>query len=245
MRNLSNLFESNKKANLAIFISIFMAVAYKIWKWYLRNKMGLDPSQDYLTYEIFSTGFRYLGAFVCLLSAYFLHVSKDNLLKGQGKFIYVPLILFPMGYLLIKNQMLGFSFSSVRFLQELPINLAVGFWEEGAFRALLFAGFCRYMRVPWALILSGVLFSAWHFDVYSNIIAFVEIFLISSCITLIYVLGASVLQLSIMHFVWDQIHFGLIWGQGTYGHVIRIYELVVLLVLSLVIYSKKFYYTKK
>ncbi len=238
MRNLSDLFESNKKANLAIFISVFIALAYKGWKWYLRNKMGFDPSQDYFTYEIYSTGFRYFGAFVCLASAYFLHASKDNLLKGQGKFIYVPLILFPIGYLVIQSQILGFSFSNLRFLQELPINLAVGFWEEGAFRALLFAGFCRYMKVPWALIVSGVLFSAWHFDVYSNLWAFVEIFLISSCFTLIYVLGASVLQLSLMHFVWDQIHFGLVWGHGSQGHEMLIYELVVLLVLSFIVYFK-------
>lgn len=238
MRNFSELFESNKKANLAIFISVFMALAYKGWKWYLRNKMGLDPSLDYLTYEVYSTGFRYFGAFVCLVSAYFLHVSKDNLLKGQGMFFYLPLILFPIGYLVIKSQILDFSFSSIRFLQELPINLAVGFWEEGAFRALLFAGLCRHMKVSFALIVSGVLFSAWHFDVYSNLWAFVEIFLISSCYTLIYVLGASVLQLSLLHFVWDQIHFGLVWGHGTQGHVIHFYELVVLLVLSFIFYFK-------
>lgn len=238
MRNFTNLFETNKKANLAICISLFMALAYKGWKWYLRNKLGLSPTQDYLTYEIFSTGFRYFGAFVCLFSAYILHARKDNLLKEQGKFIYIPLILFPLGCFALKSQIQEVSFSAIMFLQELPINLAVGFWEEGAFRALLFAGMCRYMKVPWALIISGILFSAWHLDVYSNPWAFIEIFLISGSFTLFYVLGASILQLSLIHFIWDQIHFGLIWEGGVQSNAIHLYEFVFLILLSFTVYYK-------
>ena len=101
--------------------------------------------------------------------------------------------------------------------------IAVGFWEEFAFRGLIFTALCRILSFKPALITSSIYFSLWHFDVYTNSIAFIEAFLISSVFTTFYYLGVSLLSLSIIHFLWDQVHFGFFWHNS---HSSNLYDLV-------------------
>lgn len=238
MRKFSDLYNSNKDANTALLLSVLMAISYKAWKWYLRDIVNLDPIHDYFNYETYSTFFRYFGAVICLVTAYNLHNDKSNLLKTNSRLVFFPLLLFPLGFFVIKSHLFGFSFLYVKFMQELPINFGVGFWEESLFRGLLFTSLCRYMKTSYAVIFSGLLFTAWHFDLDISLQEFVGIFLVSYYFTLIYILGASIFQISVLHFIWDQIHFGFIWGEGSLNYLVHTYIFVVSIILTFFIYSR-------
>lgn len=230
MTKISTLFKSNTRANLALFISILMFIGYKTWKWYLRNE-GINPNDDYIKYEALSTLFRLFGGIVCIASAFILYSDRASLYKSKNRSLFFLQFFFVLGFYILKIFTVDATISSFRFQLELPINLTVGFFEEGLFRALLLAGLARYMKINTAVVLSAVIFSLFHFDVIDGYNDYFRIFISGINFALLYILGASILELSLLHFAWDQIVYSIT-GNGNNDFIaVTTYEILFLGIL--------------
>ncbi len=206
-----DILESKKQAKIAIVISLLVLVIYKIWKFSLRE-FGLHPLFDYYTYEFLSSVYRTLGAFFCGGLAYKLYkkptrrvLYKNNYNLSFAK--YLPFAFLIISILIITKDI---SILSLDFLFEVLINIPVGFFEELSFRALLFVGLCAYVKKGHAIIISSFIFSLWHFDVgpqtFTN---YFFLFMVGVTFSLFYLVGTSLLHLSLFHSIYDMIVIGL------------------------------------
>jgi membrane protease YdiL (CAAX protease family) len=101
-----------------------------------------------------------------------------------------------------------------QFSWELPINLFTGISEEFVFRGMIFIGLWKFLGRWKALLISSFYFAIWHYDVTQDLLGLTAIFFAGCFFSLAFSSGASLLTLSIFHFVYDQIHFGLIWTRN-------------------------------
>lgn len=203
-----------KSKHHAIFIVIaglIFALAYKIWKFYLRNYLGLDPSQNYFEYEELNTLFRIVNSIFAIGACLICYTNRRKLFLGENTQVRIALLLYPLVYLCIKV-LFGNIMSAPYFFDELIINIFVGISEELIFRGCVFGGLWLVIGFWPGCILSSFLFSIWHFDVVSTSLDFIYIFFASLVYVFGFVAQGGLFMLFISHFLWDQICYGIQWA---------------------------------
>ena len=202
---------SRSKSIFAIVISLFAIVAYKLWKYFLREEWLLDPKLDYVEYEAWSTMFRGINTVVGVAGAWWvLYGPRVQFRLTWGRASWVVLG-YTISYVAIKAISSVGSFHLQGFLYEVPVNLLTGLSEEFLFRGLLLVGVARVAGVRVGFIVSAIVFTLFHFDSHATVVGFTHVALAGILYALAFWRGASLLMLSLLHFLWDQIHFGLRW----------------------------------
>jgi len=193
-------------------MGVFFTLAYKGFKFYLRESIGLDPSEDYQLYEGLSTGFRFLNSCVGVGFCIWYFRTPRKLFAVDWNKLGLMAALFPLTFFILKLRFFGLPvFELRRFFLEIPINLFTGISEEFVFRGMILFGLMHYMGKWKAIIFSSLYFMLWHYDVVQLPLPLFAIFLASVFFCVVFVKGASLLTLSIVHFLYDQIHYGLGW----------------------------------
>lgn len=232
---MNNVFKSKKHAIIAVILGVFITLAYKLWKSYLRNSMGLDPQTDYYSYEMMNTVLRYLGAVLSFVFCYKLYSCRSLIYQNLNQKAQILPVAYLFGYILLQIIILEKPTSSWgKFNFELFVNFAVGFWEEFAFRGIIFAGLCSLISFNKAIVLSSLYFSLWHIDVYSSPGAFAMLFFAGVVFASLFSLGTSLVTVSLIHFLWDQFHFAVTWRGGDFllfEKAISVYQLLFALVM--------------
>ena len=176
----------------------------------------MNPIEGYLSFQLYCSFFRALS--ICLGSVVLslvYRVNTDSFLgiKSKVGILFLPYLIF---YFAI--HLLSFTPSLLKleyFLYEIFFNIFVGFFEEIIFRGLIFLGLYRWLGFWRASLITSFLFALWHLDVISDKLDYIYLFTFSIVFCLAMAKGVSLLILSIVHFLIDQIHYGLIWkGEG-------------------------------
>lgn len=233
---------SKNQARLSIVLSLGILILYKVFKWYLRSGVGLDPYRDYLTFETYNTCFRAFGAIVCILFCYFVYKKREALYELINKKIISFLSFYIFLFILAKilfHEYKGINLKS--FHIELYFNIFTGLFEEFAFRGMLFSGLCYFLDFKKSAIISSIIFSLWHYDVYNYIYPFIALFTTSLLFSFLFHYRASLLLLSFFHFLQDQIHFGVSWKTT---HLTYTPQSIYLITMNLVLIFALFYMHK-
>ena len=220
-------------------------VLYKIWK-KLSMALPLFGTDDlyifsqsaFTIYRIFAT---ILGLF--LIKKYYSNYKKE--FQFDNFLIFNLFIVLPI-YFFTRYLIFNFKFSINIFLTEIPFNFFTGTFEEIFFRALIMIGLLKFMKPIWAILTSALIFSLWHYDVILYWPDYFLIFLWGVYAGLCYQRGASLLSLSLFHFLWDQVFFGFYWeippgvSINKLVAVLAISEIILLiLVMGLVFFKTK------
>jgi membrane protease YdiL (CAAX protease family) len=207
--------KSRKYAILFIVVSIGFALLYKGWKYYLRNTVGLDPVRDYFAYELFNTYFRVMNSFIGMGFCWFGFANRKCLFGVGERRIAGIFLVYLLLFFLLKALFCGFpSFSWSRFSIELFFNLFTGISEEFLFRGMLLIGLVYFLGFWKAAVLAAAFFSLFHIDINPDPIYLLSLFTIALVYSLGFASGGSLLILSGIHFLWDQVVYGLIWPQS-------------------------------
>jgi membrane protease YdiL (CAAX protease family) len=218
-----------KNSKRALLISLALIFFYKLWKIIVKEYLGVVPSEDYYLYEGLNTAYRYFGAILSVYLCAQWVIDKTLVFSKKIDRYSWLLILYLVIYFSYR------AFFSIKptsyeiFIFEFIVNFSVGFFEEYAFRGLLLLSLIKFMGTPVAIIISSVIFSIWHYDVYpKELFPYLLAFLFSVNMSLLVVLKRSLFQLAIFHFLFDQIYF------NTFG-VPNKYELWLVLEVLLMV----------
>lgn len=210
--NNSVQFKSDHHARALIFSSICIVLIYKLWKFFLRAVLYVDPVNDYYAWEFYSTLYRVFGVGlgIWLIRWGYTNYSDQFGVGSRTLSAINILIIIPL-YFLFRTCYFDFSIQMQPFLYEIFFNFFTGAFEELMFRGLLFASLVYFWGIARAAILSSFIFSIWHLDVTTQISSLIFIFIFGMFLSYCYHLGASLLSLSIFHFLWDQVRYGVSW----------------------------------
>jgi membrane protease YdiL (CAAX protease family) len=217
-----------------IVLSVIVICAHKAWRFYLRDVAGLDPVADYWRYETLSTLTRAIGALVAVPACWW---GLADARRHFGPGALRPALVMALGipaYLLLRTVFSGPpEFEAVRFERELLFNSCTGFFEEFAFRGLLFAGMYRFLGAWKAVLASAMIFAIWHFDVSVRFDHLLFLVVTGVFYALAMQAGASLLVMSLAHFAWDQAVYGLRWQDpgGAFVYTLVVLELVLIAAL--------------
>ncbi len=204
--------KSRKHAWIILLVSIVALLAYKLWKAYLRDGLSLDPTDNYLQYETFSTSFRILNSIIGVAISYWAFSGRSRLTGIGNRKVFILLLIYVAASPLIRSFFFNSGTASLnQFLTELPFNIFTGISEEFLFRGMMLAGLWYLSNFWIASIFSSLFFSLWHLDVTNVPLDLINLFLASLVYCLGFQAGVSLFGLSIIHFTWDQIHYGFPW----------------------------------
>lgn len=215
-RNILNSKLESYIPNKSLLIyGLLGVILYKIWKFLIIHLIPFpNPTLRYYLEQTFFTLYRLFisigGAY--LLSKYFVNFKNEWKIGGDRYFKTNFFILIPLWFF-IHIFLLGFTPDQTQFIWELFFNIFTGSFEEIFFRGLILVGFSQYISPRKSLILSSLLFSIWHFDVFSNPADYLASFLFGMYLGLCYLHGTTLLSLILVHFLWDQVVFGFNWGK--------------------------------
>ena len=216
MQNQRFAFKSKPHALFALFFGCVFAIAYKMWKHYLLTSLKLDPETNYYNFQFLCTVFRVATTLLSCSIAIFLFRKFRALWTRSNSEMLLVLSLYPIAFFIFKNLALTLDETPLRhFGYELFFNFFAGTSEELIFRALILTALWNFLSFWQAAILSSALFSAFHYDVVSGYWDYLFLFSWSLVFSVAFAGRVGLLALCMIHFLWDQIHFGLIWsGQG-------------------------------
>jgi membrane protease YdiL (CAAX protease family) len=212
--DVNSIFKSKRHAQILVGAGILLIIAFKFWKFYLRSYMGLDPSADYLLYETLSTIFRALNSIFGIALCVWGYAQFKTYSKGINRSAQLIFFVYPIAYFLIRyifNNLIG----APNFSAELVFNVFTGISEEFLFRGMILAGLWQLIGFWPGAILSSTIFSAWHFDVGGDAFNYLSLFFASLVYSFGFASGVGLITLSMVHFIGDQIFYGLQWGSAT------------------------------
>lgn len=208
---------SRKRAFTLVVSGILLALVYKGWKAWFRQHWQIDPQADYLVYQSLATVFRAVNAGLGAVLFFKLVPFPGYFFSTLNRKTCWLLLAYLVTYSLIRLAFYDLTlFKPDNFFFELVFNSMTGISEEIVFRGLIFFGLLRLVSGPLAVGGSSLLFSLWHYDVYTGIADFVFLFFAGVVDALAFSSGVGLLFLALMHFIWDQITFGLVWENGHY-----------------------------
>lgn len=251
---LSSKLKEEANAKHLLILGLIVIILYKVWKNFI---IGFHDSSSSLGvyYYFDQTGFSVYRALASALGLFLIQKNyvnfKAEFLIGHKKIALLnifSLVLFLGLNLTFKG---GFIFRISHFSKELFFNFLTGSFEEIIFRGILLVVFARYFRPMKSIFISSLLFSLWHYDVVSSGFEYVIIFLWSCVTGLSYYVGASLLSLIIVHFLWDQIHFGFYWDtmpgliSSVYAFLLCLMSIVFFIFLYMSFYLDNNYLNQK
>ena len=229
--------KSPKHAYILATAGLIIVLTYKLWKYFLRR--GIDPIIDYYAYEAGATCFRVLGTLMGLFLIRWAYTKPRAQLKiGNHLIGFVNILIIIPLFFLFRSQYFVFALNTWHFGIELFFNFFVGTFEELMFRGALFASLFYFLGVARAALLSSLIFSLWHLDVTTDVSSLFFMFLYGVFDCYCYYLGATLLSLSIFHFLWDQVRYGIQW-QGYFEsnevtQMMGLYSLVAVIIILLI-----------
>lgn len=229
--------KSRKHAWIVLLVSIAALLSYKLWKAYLRDGLSLDPTDNYLEYETYSTAFRALNSILAVAFSFWAFSKRSRLTGIGNRMVFIILLIYVATYPLLRLLFYSSDTPSLnQFLTELPFNIFTGISEEFLFRGMMLAGLWYLSKFWIAAILSSLFFSFWHLDVTNVPLDLINLFFASMVYCLGFQAGVSLFVLSIIHFAWDQIHFGFPWISN--GSNLYMYTLILLQISFIVVIFK-------
>ena len=200
-------------AKALVLAGILMSVTYKIGKYLLWSEFKIDPTDDYYEWQFYCTVYRILGAvfgFMLIRWAY-SNFEREIKLGNPTLFTINLLLIIPLLFVL-RAHYFDYTIVPIHFYWELFFNSFTGLFEEAAFRGMLFAGLAYFTGISRAAFISSFIFSIWHLDTTTNINSLLIIFILGMFDSYSYYLGASLMSLSLFHFLWDQVVLGIDWN---------------------------------
>jgi len=232
--DVNSIFKSKRHAQILVGAGILLIIAFKFWKFYLRSYMGLDPSADYLLYETLSAIFRALNSIFGIALCAWGYAQFKTHIKCINRSTQLIFFVYPIAYFLIRcifNDLVG----APNFSVEIVFNVFTGISEEFLFRGLIFAGLWQLIGFWPGVILSSVIFSAWHFDVGGGVFNYLSLFFASLVYSFGFTSGVGLITLSMVHFLWDQIFYGLQWvgpASLTEKCVVILLDVIIIILLK-------------
>ena len=202
---------SKKHALVLLFGSLFLAIIYKFWKFFVAQNLA-SPEAEYTLYEIYNTFFRVLNSGLAFALCVWAYKSFKSTLFSISKKQAAVLTAYVSSYFLMRYYFFDLEFRPNIFLVELFINSFAGISEELLFRAGITVSLLSYMRVDKAALAASAIFSLWHFDVSTDPLYFANWFLAGLVYSYAFLSGIGLLPLMIVHFIWNQITYGFIWA---------------------------------
>ena len=251
---LSSKLKVDANAKHLIILCLVVIILYKFWKSFI---VGFhDASSSLETYYYFDqTGFSFYRALATAVGLFLIQKNyvnfKSEFLIGHKKIVLLNIFSLVLFFGLNLTFSSGFTFRISHFTKELLFNFLTGSFEEIIFRGILLVVFARYFRPMKSIFISSLLFSLWHYDVVSSGFNYVTIFLWSCVTGLSFCLGVSLLSLIIVHFLWDQIHFGFYWDtmpgllSNVHAFLLCLMSIVFFIFLYMSFYLDNNYETQK
>jgi membrane protease YdiL (CAAX protease family) len=235
--------QNKESAWKPLLIGLTVVILYKFWKKLSLKFLSGNSDSLYIHSQMAYTFFRAAAAIfgITVLKKYYYNYKVE---LSLDKFLLFNFIIILPAYFFIRLALFKFGFDQKAFSTELPFNFFTGAFEEIFFRGLIFIGLAHYMKTYWAMILSAILFSLWHFDVIFYWPEYIIIFCWGFYAAICFANGASLFSLTLFHFVWDQIFFGINWEFISDNSAARAIELSAILQICLLIFGSIFVFFK-
>jgi membrane protease YdiL (CAAX protease family) len=157
--------------------------------------------------------------------------------------IFILNAVFLVAYFFSRYLLQNFKFYISSFKLEIFFNFFTGTFEEIFFRGIILVGIAQYLKPVPSILLSAFLFAIWHYDVVNYPFEYFHLFAWGVYAGFCYLYGSSLLSLSLFHFLWDQIYFGLDWGgvdkSLNFFLINNIFFLTVFFIITLIIIARR------
>lgn len=242
LKKYKNVQDSSK----LLILGIAGIILYKVWKKVSMAFPLIETDNFYLYSQSLNTVYRILATVIgfIFIKKYFCDYKRELRLD---RFLLINALLVIPLYFLSRYMLFSFGFKFNSFLIEIPFNFFTGTFEEILFRAFIMIGLMRFMKPIWAILLSSLLFSLWHYDVVGYWPEYILIFLWGVYAGLSYLWGASLLSLCLFHFLWDQVFFGFSWEfpQGVSSEKLMAIEALAEMVLLVLLITIGYFWHRK
>lgn len=203
---------------ILLVLGLGLAISYKLFKVYINQLVANDPSITglikYQTQQSGYTLFRALASIAGIIIVVKTYKNPREQFKfKQSKwpeFLGAMLVI----YFLIKTIFYSgpIRIDSFYYL-EAVFNFFTGFSEEFVFRGIIMISLIKLLKKDiLAIIISASVFSIWHWDVFNGFWHFIDLGIMGLFFGYAFYAGCSLLNLSLFHFLWDQVYFGFVWG---------------------------------
>ncbi|MBL0350196.1 MAG: CPBP family intramembrane metalloprotease [Elusimicrobia bacterium] len=188
----------NHKIRLSLIITAsYMAIRALIY--FLYPVSSLD---DWFYRDILMCGPRLLGLFLAVWL--FRSEPEGDISRSGWAYLYAVLLLISHLPDFLQK---GWEPWPIHMVYVgIATSLVVGLFEEYLFRGALLSGLVRQLPLPWAIVISSLIFTVYHVQAQS-LIGWPGIFLVGIVFANLRVLGFGLLSLSILHGLIDWGYF--------------------------------------
>lgn len=195
------------KHKLFLICGITLSLVYKLYKMSAPFVLG---ENNYHLNQIYYSIYRLVIGISIFAYIYY----KEKISFKFKKFFNIMAFSYLILTFLIKYYFYsGFKFHSSIFIFESSTNFCVGLFEEAIFRLLIFKSLREILDIKKAVIISSLIFSLWHFDVYGfDLVSYIGAFTFGIFMAIFYEYSQNILYSVIIHAMFDILWSGLYWN---------------------------------